>query len=101
MIDRTPCEGNWKSVNNEAMIKVYTTPSCPYCNAAKDLLRGKHLSFKEIDVSDDDDFDALVKKTGWRTVPQIFIGEEMIGGYRELAQLEGQGKLDEMLGRRP
>lgn len=79
------------------MITVYTTPSCPYCNAAKDLLHNKGISFKEVDVSNDSDFDALEKRTGWKTVPQIFIGDEMIGGYRELANLDRAGKLDKML----
>lgn len=79
------------------MVLVYTTPSCPFCDAAKELLRGKGVAFEEIDVSDDDAFDALVEKTGWRTVPQILIDEKMIGGYRELAALDREGKLDELL----
>lgn len=79
-------------------VTVYTTRSCPYCHAAKDLLRSKKAAFKEIDVSDDDDFDALEKRTGWKTVPQIFIGDQMIGGFNELATLDREGKLDGMLG---
>jgi glutaredoxin 3 len=79
------------------MVIVYTTSTCPYCNAAKDLLRRKGVAFREIDVSDDAEFDALIKRTGWKTVPQVFIGEKMIGGYRELTQLEANGKLDGLL----
>jgi glutaredoxin 3 len=79
------------------VITVYTTRSCPYCRSAKDLLRSKKVDFKEIDVSDDDDFDALVKRTGFKTVPQIFIGDKMIGGFNELAALDREGKLDAML----
>lgn len=79
------------------MITVYTTKFCPYCNAAKDLLRGKKVEFREVDVSDDEEFDALVERTGWKTVPQIFIGEKMIGGYNELASLDADGKLDGIL----
>lgn len=79
------------------MITVYTTRSCPYCRSAKDLLRSKKVAFKEIDVSDDDEFDALVKRTGFKTVPQIFIGEKMIGGFNELAALDREGKLDALL----
>jgi glutaredoxin 3 len=78
-------------------ITVYTTRFCPYCRAAKDLLRSKKASFREIDVSDDDEFDALVRRTGFKTVPQIFIGEKMIGGFNELAALDREGKLDGML----
>jgi glutaredoxin 3 len=80
------------------MVTVYTTPTCPYCNTAKELLRRKEIEFREIDVSDDAEFDALIRRTGWKTVPQIFIGEKMIGGYRELAQLEAEGKLNGFLG---
>ncbi|HEX5038268.1 MAG TPA: glutaredoxin 3 [bacterium] len=79
------------------MITVYTTRFCPYCRSAKELLRSKKLDFKEIDVSDDDAFDALVKRTGFKTVPQIFIGDQMIGGFNELAALDREGKLDALL----
>lgn len=79
-------------------VTIYTTAACPYCNAAKELLRRKGIEFREIDVSDDAEFDALIRRTGWKTVPQIFIGEKMIGGYRELSQLEAEGKLDGLLG---
>jgi glutaredoxin 3 len=79
------------------MVTLYTTRYCPYCTAAKDLLRSKNADFREIDVSDDAEFEALVRRTGWKTVPQIFIEEKMIGGYKELASLDREGKLDEML----
>jgi len=79
------------------MVIVYTTSTCPYCNAAKELLRRKGVTFREIDVSDDAEFGALIRRTGWKTVPQIFIGDRMIGGYRELSNLEAEGKLDALV----
>lgn len=79
------------------MITLYTTRTCPYCHAAAELLRRKKIEFREVDVSEDDEFDALVKRTGWKTVPQIFIGDEMIGGYQELTKLDQTGKLDKLL----
>ena len=78
-------------------VVVYTTPYCPYCLRAKLLLKNKSVAFEEVDVSDDDKRDELVERTNWRTVPQIFIGEEFVGGYDELQSLEDEGKLDEML----
>lgn len=78
-------------------VTVYVTRYCPYCRAAKDLLRSKKAGFREIDVSDDEEFDALVRRTGWKTVPQIFIGDKMIGGFDELASLDREGKLDGIL----
>ncbi|MBI2083390.1 MAG: glutaredoxin [Deltaproteobacteria bacterium] len=74
-------------------IKVYTAHYCSYCRAAKDLLTSKKLPFEEIDVSADEEFDALVEKTGWKTVPQIFIDGKLIGGFEELKKLDQQGKL--------
>ncbi len=79
------------------MVTVYTTPICPYCIAAKELLRRKGIDFREIDVSDDAEFDALIRRTGWKTVPQIFIGNRMIGGYQELSNLEKEGVLEKIL----
>ncbi len=75
-------------------VVVYTTSNCPYCHAAKDLLKSKHVSFEEIDVSEDHDFDKLVKRTGWKTVPQIFVDKKLIGGFMELVNLDQKGELD-------
>lgn len=81
-----------------AAVTIYTTPYCPYCHAAKELLADKGVDFTEIDVAGDTSERArLVDVTGQRTVPQIFIGEESIGGYDELASLESRGQLDPLL----
>lgn len=79
-------------------VKIYTTPYCPYCHAAKGLLDEKGVSFTEIDVTGNHEERArLAQVTGQRTVPQIFIGEESIGGYDELSALERAGRLDPLL----
>jgi len=78
-------------------VKIYTTDNCPFCHAAKNFLKGKGVAFEEIDVSDDEAFDELVERTGWQTVPQIFINDTMIGGYRELTNLDREGKLLQLL----
>ena len=78
-------------------VTVYTTPYCPYCHRAKLLLRSKDVEFEEIDASDDAVRDELVAQTQWRTVPQIFIGEEFVGGFDELQALDDEGRLDPML----
>ena len=75
-------------------IEVYSTPNCPYCVSAKTLLQSKNLNFKEIDVSDDvENMQKMMKLSGLRTVPQIFINDKSIGGYEELAQLNADGEL--------
>ena len=83
-----------------AKVEVYSTTYCPYCVRAKQLLDAKDVEFTEIDVTGDDDARiALVEKSGGRkTVPQIFIDGQSIGGYDDLRALEESGKLDSMLG---
>lgn len=81
-------------------ITVYTTPICPYCANAKQLLKSKDAAFEEIGMHDmtSEERSALMKKTNnYRTVPQIFIGDTFVGGFDELSQLNQSGKLDEML----
>jgi glutaredoxin 3 len=79
-------------------ITIYTTPTCPYCVAAKALLTNKGLSYKEINVqSDRATAIALVERTGRRSVPQIFIGETHVGGFDDLNALETAGRLDPLL----
>ena len=80
-------------------VEVYTTPYCPYCLAAKDLLRKKGVAFKEINVSGEPDLRAeMVERTGGRTtVPQIFIGTTHVGGCDDLYALDGEGRLDPLL----
>ncbi len=79
-------------------ITIYSTPVCPYCVRAKSLLKGKELSYDEIDVSDDTERAKMIERAGGRrTVPQIFIDNTHIGGYDDLAALERKGELDAMV----
>ncbi len=75
-------------------MEVYTTPRCPYCVRAKRLLEARGISYVEIDVAADDELCAdLVRRTGRRTVPQIFIDGRSIGGFEELAELDARQEL--------
>ncbi len=80
-------------------ITIYTTPICPYCVRAKQLLKKKGASFDEVDVFMDDDARAEMAKRapGARTVPQIFIGDKHVGGCDDLYALDSDGKLDTLL----
>ena len=79
-------------------ITIYTTPTCPYCTAAKTLLRNKQAGFTEIDVSTRPELrEEMVSRSGRRTLPQIFIGSTHVGGYDDLAALDGAGKFDALL----
>ena len=75
-------------------IKIYTTSWCGPCKMAKRLLEEKGYSFEEIDIEEKGwTREDLFNKTGGRTVPQIVLEGETIGGYDELSQMESQGKL--------
>jgi len=81
-------------------VTVYTSPSCPYCIRAKDLLQRRSIAFEEILISWDDEagWEAMKKKSGgMKTVPQIYIDEKLVGGYTELAALDQSGELAKLL----
>ena len=82
-------------------VEIYTTQNCPYCKMAKSLLAKKELSYQEIGVDSEPDrmAEAVERSGGRRTVPQIFIDNQHVGGYDELNALEKAGKLDPMIGR--
>jgi glutaredoxin 3 len=84
--------------NTPMKVTIYSKSYCPYCDRAKALFKGKGVAFDEIMLDDkDDEFAKLKQKTGMMTVPQIFIGDTLVGGYTDLAALEREGKLDPML----
>ena len=82
------------------VIVMYTTNWCPYCERARRMLRSKGAAFEEIDVESAAEKRAeMISRSGRRTVPQIFIGEQHVGGSDDLADLDAAGKLDGLLGR--
>lgn len=82
-------------------VVMYTTPTCPYCHAAKALLDDKGVAYEEINVARNPARrrEMAEKSNGRRTVPQVFIDQHHIGGFDDLARLEGAGQLDALLGR--
>lgn len=80
-------------------ILIYSKSYCPYCSAAKELLKSKNIEWEErqADGAHADEFFALVEKHNHQTVPMIFIGERFIGGFDSLAALDAAGELDAML----
>jgi glutaredoxin 3 len=82
-----------------AQVVIYTTNYCPYCTAAKALLRSKNVEFEEVDVTDDPARRSEMEKLAQRrTVPQIFIDGKPIGGYDDARWLDAKGELDRLLG---
>lgn len=79
-------------------VVVYSKDNCPYCRLAKDLLSSRQVAFEEIRIDlDDSKRDEMIRLSNRRTVPQIFINDQSIGGYDDLAALAKSGKLDGLL----
>lgn len=84
---------------NQPAIEIYATQTCPFCIAAKALLRDKGVRFDEIDIGAQPERRAemIQRASGRRTVPQIFIGGAHVGGCDDLHALDRAGKLDGLL----
>ena len=82
-----------------AQVTIYSTNMCPYCVRAKQLLERKGIEYKEVNLSTEapEVRVELMQRTKHRTVPQIFIKDQFIGGFDQLYALEREGKLDELL----
>jgi glutaredoxin 3 len=82
-----------------AKVELYTWATCPFCIRAKALLDSKGVQYTDHDITGDEDARAAMaqKANGRRTVPQIFINDQWIGGCDDLHMLDAEGKLDSML----
>jgi glutaredoxin 3 len=85
-----------------ANVTVYTTSFCPYCVQAKALLKKKSVPFTEIDVESRPELRTwLIDRSKQRTVPQIFVNGQPLGGFTDIAALDRAGRLDPLLSRDP
>ena len=81
-----------------APVLMYTKSWCPYCERARELLKRKGVAFQEIDIeTQDGQREAMIRRSGRQSVPQIFIGEHHVGGSDELHALDAAGGLDPLL----
>ena len=82
-----------------ANVVIYSTTVCPYCVRAKQLLERKGIAYEDINLSKEapEVRIQLMERTKHRTVPQIFINDQFIGGFDQLYALEREGKLDELV----
>jgi glutaredoxin 3 len=94
-----PAAGALKGLINMVKVKMYSTGVCPYCNRAEQLLKARGVNEIEkirIDLNPTER-EVMMKNTGRRTVPQIYIGEQHVGGYDDLAALDHAGELTPLL----
>jgi glutaredoxin 3 len=83
---------------SQPAIVVYATGWCPYCQRVRALFAKRGLEFTEIDVEEDGKLrEEMIARSGRRTVPQIFIGDEFVGGCDDLLALDGSGELDRLI----
>ena len=79
-------------------VTIYTKPYCPYCIRAVDLLERKGVRFTEIEAAfDPDKRQEMMRRSGRATFPQIFVGDQHIGGCDDMMALERAGRLDPLL----
>ena len=80
-------------------VEIYTWQYCPFCIRAKSLLKKKNVNFTEYKIDGDEDARELMieRADGRRTLPQIFIDNEGIGGCDDLYLLENENKLEALL----
>ena len=81
-----------------SQVTIYTKPYCPYCIRAVDLLEQKGVAFTEIEAAfDPEKRQEMMQRSGRVTFPQIFVGDQHIGGCDDMMALERDGKLDPLL----
>lgn len=82
----------------KATVKMIKKNPCPYCDRAEALIKRKGASLEIVDLTNQpDEILKWKEKTGWMTVPMIFINDQFIGGYNDMKELDEQGKLDALL----
>ena len=89
-----------KGMESVSQVKVYSTTWCPYCDRAKALLESKGVEYVNINIEEqfaDDPWGELERVTSGKSVPQIFIGDERVGGFDDLLALHRAGELDAKL----
>jgi glutaredoxin 3 len=82
-----------------ANVEIYTWSTCPFCIRAKSLLNQKGVDFTEYCIDGDEAARAKMSEraNGRRSVPQIFINDQHVGGCDDIHALDSQGKLDDLL----
>jgi len=81
-----------------AHVTIYTKPYCPYCMRALSLLEKKGVDFTEVEAGfDPEKRQEMMRRSGRATFPQIFVGDQHIGGCDDMMALDREGKLDSLL----
>ena len=80
-----------------ADVIVYSTEPCSFCARAKDLLTKRGIAFEEVNLAKDPEGRAaLHARTGMLSFPQVVVGDEVLGGFRELVMADQSGRLEQL-----
>lgn len=81
-----------------AKVTIYTMESCPFCLRAKELMKSRGVEYREVLLSMEDDaqWEELERRSGMKTMPQIFAGDQLVGGFQELSALDQKDKLSSL-----
>ena len=83
-------------MSTQTRIRMYTTPWCGFCQAAKRLLDGRGIPYEDIDVSDSGERAKVQAEHDWPTVPVVLIDGKLVGGYTELEAYDRSEGLDHL-----
>jgi len=87
-----------KAMKQTAKIKMIKKDPCPYCDRALNFFKSKGVDVEIIDLTNNlDEIHTWKQKTGWRTVPMIYIGDRFIGGYVDVKRLDEDGEFDKLV----
>ena len=89
------------SEEKDPRITVYVGSRCHFCRMAEALLKAREIPFRVEDADDPIIRQALVNRSGWKTIPVIFLDGQLLGGYQELAMADRSGDLGRWLAASP
>ncbi len=85
-------------MSSGARVTLYGNRTCPYCGAARMLLKSRRIDFDDVIVSDDPELlEEMRRGSGRSSVPQVFVDSHHVGGFDELDALAKSGELDRLL----
>ena len=86
------------TVNKGKKVEVFSGPDCNYCRQAKALLDELNINYMELDISNEQHRNEFVRRLPrTRSIPQVFVDDQHIGGFEDLQILSGKGQLEKLL----
>jgi glutaredoxin 3 len=79
-------------------VTLYSMNNCPFCVRAKGLLTQRGVAYETVMIDDwsDDQWDDFAKKSGMKTVPQVYVDDRLIGGFTQLAEVDAKDQLESL-----